>query len=522
MTEPRRFPWDGYAPSPRAAAVVVMAMLGLGVLLGSATSQVAQSAGISTVVLEMPTPKPDEPEELATAAPESSPEAAPEEPVAVPSTAPVPEEAPLVEEEPAPEEPAPEVPEEPVLPPELEPEGLPEVKHVFLIVLGENGYEETFGDTSAAPPAPYLAKELPAQGELISNYYAVTYGDLANQIALLSGQGPTLETAAGCPVYTDIVPGTISPDGQVEGAGCIYPAKTPTLLGQLVDAKLKWRAYIEGVDGGVAAGLPATCRRPELGAADPSQMPLPGDPYLTRRNPFLYFHSLLDFGECDKEDVGLSRLATDLKSAKKTPALSYIVPDACHDGGEAPCEEGRPAGPAETEEFLREVVPQIIESPAYEDGGLIAITSSQAPQTGPNADPSACCVDPVYANLPPPAEAAPTTGAVKPSGGGGKVGLLLISPFVEAGTVNETAYFNHYSLLLTLEELFALEKTGYAAEPALVPFDETIFNAPVAEEELPLPESGGPQSSRISAAVSRPSASPIKVNPRSGQFERSE
>lgn len=71
---------------------------------------------------------------------------------------------------------------------------------------------------------------------------------------------------------------------------------------------------------------------------------------------------------------------------------------------------------------------------------------------------------------------------MKPTGGGGKVGLLLISPFVEAGTVNETSYYNHYSLLLTIEELFGLEKLGYANELALVPFDETVFNAGVEEE----------------------------------------
>jgi len=65
---------------------------------------------------------------------------------------------------------------------------------------------------------------------------------------------------------------------------------------------------------------------------------------------------------------------------------------------------------------------------------------------------------------------------VKPTGGGGRVGLLLISPFVEPGTTSET-YFNHFSLLATIEELFNLEKIGYAAEPAITGFDESIFNA---------------------------------------------
>ena len=61
-----------------------------------------------------------------------------------------------------------------------------------------------------------------------------------------------------------------------------------------------------------------------------------------------------------------------------------------------------PPAPWRAEEFLKTVVPAIIESPAYEEGGLIAITSTQAPQVGEHADPSSCCVTPEYPNMPPP------------------------------------------------------------------------------------------------------------------------
>ena len=39
-----------------------------------------------------------------------------------------------------------------------------------------------------------------------------------------------------------------------------------------------------------------------------------------------------------------------------------------------------------------------------------------------------------------------TNGSVTPTGGGGRVGLLLLSSFVKAGTEN-TDYYNHFSLL---------------------------------------------------------------------------
>ena len=358
-------------------------------------------------------------------------------------------------------------------------------------MLGENGYEETFGTTATAP---YLSKTLPEQGELIPNYYAVAKGDLANQIALISGQGPTLETAADCPNYTDIVPGTESATvpGQVEGAGCVYPAATESLPSQLVAKKMKWKAYVEDIGNGEAGGQPATCRHPALGTPDPSQLPVPGDAYVTWRNPFVYFHSIIDGGECAAADVGLDRLTTDLtkKVDKQTPALSYIVPSACHDGGETPCEPGALAGPGAAEEFLKAVIPEITSSAAYKEGGLIAITSAQARQTGATPDASSCCINPAYPNLPPAPETEAETGLVRASGGGGQVGLLLISPFVKPGSVNATVTYNHFSLLLTIEELFGLEKLGYAAEPALLPFDESVFNAGEEEESTVAKRSG--------------------------------
>jgi hypothetical protein len=437
-----------FMPSPWAAAVAVMGMLTLGVLLGSATSQVAQSAGLTSILLEAPAAAPaplEEPTETTAA------QAAAPTPAALPATvsslpAPTPLEAePAAEEEPT----------APVLPPEIPAEEtLPPVKHVFLIALEPSGFEESFGPAS---PTPYLAQTLTEKGELVPNYYAVAGGDLANQIALLSGQGPTPETASECPTYADVVPGTLASDGQVEGAGCIYPAATPTLPGQLTGKKLSAKAYVEG--------LAEPCVHEE-----------------GRRNPFLYFRALIESPDCVKSDVGLDQLALDLRTAAKTPALSYVVPNPCHDDDAVPCEEGELTGAPAAEDFLRRVVPAIEASPAFKEGGLIAITSTQAPQTDTEPDTSACCVAPEYPNLPAPATAEPTVGPVKPTGGGGKVGLLLISPFVEAGSKEETSYFNHYSLLLTIEELFGLEKVGYANEPALVPFGETVFNAGAVEE----------------------------------------
>ena len=476
-----------YMPEPRSAAIAVLTVLGFGVLLGGLTGPAAQSAGIAPIVLysEAAPPPPAEP------VPEPAAEAT--EPVVVAEAPPAAVEVPVEAE--APEETA-AAPPKKKLPPELPEEpGLPPVQHVFVIVLADHGFEETYGPTSTST---YMAKTLPEKGELLSNYYAVTTGDLANEIALLSGQGPNPATAANCPEYKEFATPTLSATKQAEGEGCIYPAETETLPGQLVAAKKSWKAYIGGIGNG-QAGEPTACRHSGIGEADPAQAPRPADPYETWRNPFVYFHSIVDSPECAERDVGLEQLSVDLKKEARTPSFSYIVPDACHDGSETPCEPGAAAGLAAAQPWLETTIAEIEASPAYKTSGLIAITSAQARQDLPEPDTSACCGTPEYPNLPAPEVAPPvTSGPVKESGGGGRVGMLLLSPFVAPGSVNESGYYNHFSFLLSVGELLEVTPPlGYAAEPVLTAFDSSVFNSEEAPADATVPASSRPGSKAL-------------------------
>ena len=212
-------------------------------------------------------------------------------------------------------------------------------------------------------------------------------------------------------------------------------------------------------------------------------------------------------------------------------------------------------------------MPEIKHSAAYKDDGLIAITFDQAPQTGPDADSTACCGPSSYPNLAklttppavPPAAmgaggtsstattttgtdttttgadtsttatdtttsgtdtstttgttdtsttdttatGATTTGATSttgststttptsttptgvgggqttPTGGGGQVGLLLISQYVKPGSIDALDYFNHFSLLASIEKLFGLHTLGYAGATGLPVFGVgavSVFN----------------------------------------------
>jgi len=524
-----------WMPSPPAIAIAVIGMLALGVGLGSAMSEIASSAPISTLILEYPhqaeTAPAEEPEEeveeapgeefLAEAPEESTPEVAFEEPLPEEAIGPLPEEA--IEEPPAEEEANPL--KEAIEATEREQEereaeeaeeveaALPEIKHVFLVVLGENSYESTYGPSAEAP---YLSRTLPSKGELIPNYYGVTGGVLANEIALLSGQGPTVETAANCPNYTAITPGTVAETAeQVEGAGCVYGKEVKSLPTELTEKGLSWRAYVEDMESGGGIGQPFRCRKPTLGGPDPT-VPGPGDQYASWRNPVVYFAAIAEGDECEKHDVGYELLTHDLQYKKATPALSLIFPDACHSGGEVECEPGAPKGAKGIAAELKTLVPAIMASPAYEEeGGLILITSAEAPQAGDAADPSGCCLAPSYPNLvaaglqPAPTTTPPstptagtTTGtstsatstaeaateeeptptkygaeSVLETGAGGKVGLLMISPYVEAGKVEETEYANHFTLLKSLAQMLGVEPTGFAAEAEMPALSTSLFRS---------------------------------------------
>jgi hypothetical protein len=326
---------------------------------------------------------------------------------------------------------------------------------VFVINLENKGYDQTWGPGSAAP---YLSQTLRSQGALLSQYYGTAHNSLPNYIAQISGQGPNPQTQGDCQVYSPFVTtsaATVSP-GQYVGDGCVFPSEVPSLPGQLTARGTAWRGYMEDM------GTP--CRHPRLGAVDDTQKARVGDQYAVRHNPFMYFESVTGSATCDRDVVDLSALKTDLASSATTPALSYITPNLCHDGHDAPCVDGQPGGLVSADAFLQEWVPRITSSPAFKNDGMLVITFDES--DGPQADSSACCGEGPAPNSPLPG----ITGL-----GGGRVGALVLSPFVRPGTVSSTPY-NHYSLLASLEDLYGLPHLGYAAQPGLNRFGLDVYN----------------------------------------------
>ncbi|MEA2327069.1 MAG: phosphatidylinositol-3-phosphatase [Thermoanaerobaculia bacterium] len=329
----------------------------------------------------------------------------------------------------------------------------PPIQHVFIIVLENKGFDTTFGPSS---PATYLSQTLTAQGQLLRRYYGIGHKSLPNYVAMVSGQALNFMTQADCLVYTSVVPGTqTSFFGQTLGQGCVYPAETKTVADQLTEKGLTWKAYMQD--------MASPCRHPVLNSADGSVNARPGDQYATRHNPFVYFQSLLDSGDCLAHDVDLAQLQFDLGNAATTPNYAFIAPNLCEDGHDAPCIDGSPGGLMSADLFLRTWVPRILGSPAWAENGLLVITFDEAD----GGDAGACCNEMPGLNTVNPGGAGP---------GGGRTGAVLISRFIQPGSVNDTPY-NHYALLRSIEDLFALPHLGFAAQPGLKPFGADVYNA---------------------------------------------
>jgi hypothetical protein len=267
---------------------------------------------------------------------------------------------------------------------------LPPVKHVWVVALTGHSYDESFG---AASPAPYLSTELRTKGTLLPWYHAAGHDPSAGGVALLGGQKDA--------------PGP-------------FDDKSATLADQLTGAGRTWKAYVEGATAGMNAG-DNPCLRP------PEQQP---------RNPVLRFASITGTAECGSSIADLDRIAPDAADTDSAPAFSYILPGPAHDGS---------TSLADADAWLRATLPVILDSKAYNDGGLVIVTFDAG---------------------------APSDVEV----GGGRVGALLLSPFVTAGgTIN--APYDPFSLLASIEELFGLERLGYAKDTTLKPFGPRVYGA---------------------------------------------
>ena len=57
------------------------------------------------------------------------------------------------------------------------------------------------------------------------------------------------------------------------------------------------------------------------------------------------------------------------------------------------------------------------------------------------------------------------------------MGAVLLSPFIRPGTVS-TVFYNHYSMLRSIEDIFGLSHLGDAAMPQVRSFGPDVDTSP--------------------------------------------
>jgi len=195
------------------------------------------------------------------------------------------------------------------------------------------------------------------------------------------------------------------------------------------------------------------------------------DQYAAKHDPFVYFHAIIDDpARCAAHVVNLERLPSDLARIATTPNYVFITPNLCNDGHDQRCADGRRGGLVAIDAFLKEWVPRITGSPAFRAAGLLVVTFDESDGAGREGS-EACCGE------------LPLPGAKYPPGlngpGGGRVGAVLLSPFIRPGTVSDVPY-NHYALLRTVAAIFSLPPLGYAAADGVHVLGLDVFTVPGA------------------------------------------
>jgi phosphatidylinositol-3-phosphatase len=301
-------------------------------------------------------------------------------------------------------------------------EGVRSFDHIVLLVLENQNYNTSWGTNSVAI---YL-NSLRSRGVFADQYHATSHASLGNYITMISGQPGMPHSNADC------IPLNLW--------ACVQP-QTAFMLGrnladQLEAAGKTWKGYMDS--------MPSPCFH-----ADYSPTALPPDPYqgnstdepgkdyADRHNPFLYFDNIIGNDvRCRAHVRPFTELAGDV-SADALPAFSFVTPDTCNDGHDAPCADGRPGGLTSADLFLSTNVPSLLD---YLDthNGLLLITFDENGFSDTSS--IGCCHG----------------GPLGLQGYGGRIGLLALGAGV--GTKVVSTPYDHMSLLRTIEDSFGINE----------------------------------------------------------------
>lgn len=275
---------------------------------------------------------------------------------------------------------------------------VPLLQHVFVLVEENQNYDQVIGNTTAMPYLNSLAEKY----GLATNYFANTHPSINNYFYLTAGRRGTRPPFVGH--SADLYP---------------FAVGGPNVASILSAHGKTWKSYAEN--------LP---RRGYIGGNH--------DAYAKRHNPFAYFETVRQSKAQRANIVPFEQLKSDLEH-NSLPAYGFIVPNLFSDAHNNPItRKGAPCGDhaalQRADKWLQENIGPLIESPAFQKGGLLIITFDEACASGPKADSR---FDPAHPNVE----------------GGGRVATVLVSTRITPGTRSDRLYHHESVARLTLQAL---------------------------------------------------------------------
>lgn len=345
-------------------------------------------------------------------------------------------------------------------------QGVPELDHVFVLVLENHNSFSSFGSPGILdnPNAPHI-QALAKKYNFASNYNAVWHPSLPNYLSMITGDwigtdevGTGHTYPAGSTVgVSDDDSASVSTDYPPPAHPSIHRWRVnlPSLAGQLTNAGKDWRAYMQNipVSGTTLANWPGDTNTAKL--------------YAVKHNPFPYIAEVQDNPVQFAKQVPLEQLFSDL-GAKTVPAFSFIVPDQCRDmhglsSPLAPCggvndTDANDVKRGDDETFW--LVNAITGSPAWKQGRnalFVVFDEGNGPLTCSNYNPDTG-TDVVPGTL------LPGPDCYDPRNFNDKVVMIVITNYGRRGLVDNN-FYDHYSLLKTIEAAFDLPFIGHARDP---------------------------------------------------------
>ncbi len=258
--------------------------------------------------------------------------------------------------------------------------------HVVVVVEENHNY----GDVVANGSAPYL-NGLANQYGLATNYFANGHPSIPNYFELTTGKTLTLIDA-------------LTPD--------VFPVSDDNVVRELIAAGKSWKSYAEDL--------------PSIGYTG-------GDTgkYAVSHNPLAYMTDVQNVPAQKQNLAPFTNFSVDLSDGN-LPEYSFVVPNLCNDGHDCPL--------ATADNWLKTNIDPLIQSPIFQQDGLLIIVFDEADLTDFTA-------------------------------GGGHVAAIVVSPLSKSG-YKSIAFYQHQSVLrLTLEGLGVTKLPGDAASaPAMWEF----------------------------------------------------